>query len=121
MLRKLEGKPERRTRRKRNAPATYSTPAPPKPQRPVQAKTRETERSSAMHATLRRALGSSLYEQWFGNAALIHDDPGVTIVVGSAFQKSWIEDRFSSKLMAAARGAFGEGVTWVRVQAEQHG
>lgn len=119
MLRKLEGKPDRRSRRKRTTSAIYTPSTPAKPQPPVRAKARETEQSAAMHKTLRSALGSSLHDQWFGNAALVHDDPGVTVIVSSDFQKSWIEDRFSAKLMAAARLAFGDGIAWVRVQAEQ--
>lgn len=121
MLRKLEGKPERRTRRKRKASTVYSPPTPAKPRPPVQAKARECEQSSAMHTALRRALGDGVYDRWFRPAAFIHDDPGVTVIAASDFDRGWIEDNLHPKVQAAARMAFGQGISWVRYQTERHG
>jgi len=121
MLRKLEGKPERRSRRPQPSPVEIQRPVPAKPRLPVRAKARETDGSAAMHAMLRREVGNAIYEQWFEQAAMIHDAPGATIIVGNSFQQTWIEDRFRAKLLSAARAAFGHAVAWVRVQAEHHG
>jgi len=74
-----------------------------------------------MHAVLRRDVGSSIYEQWFEHTAMVHDTPGAIVVVSNQFQQTWIEDHFHSKLLSAARSAFGKGVSWVRVQVEQYG
>ena len=121
MLRQLEGKPEQRTRRMQPPPVAGTSPVPRKPNRPVNAKARETDRSAIMHAALRRELGSAIYQQWFEHTAMIHDEPGAKIIVGSQFQQLWLEDRFRSKMLSAARHAFGDGVHWVRVQVEHHG
>lgn len=86
---------------------------------PVAAKAKEDERSKAIHAALRRDLGGQLYDHWIANAALIHDAPGVTVIAGSEFVRSWIEDRFQQKIMAAARAVLGSGVRWVRFYVEQ--
>ncbi|MBN8484135.1 MAG: helix-turn-helix domain-containing protein [Sphingomonadales bacterium] len=121
MLRKLEGKPERRSRRDQPLPASNALPAERKSYRPVRAKARETDQSAIMHAALRRDMGSTLYEQWLQHAAMIYDAPGAIVVVSNQFQQTWIEDRFRPKLLRAARQAFGDGVSWVRVQVDQHG
>lgn len=101
------------------APASPSAPAATKPARPVAAKAKEDQRSEAMHAAIRRELGAAIYDKWFATSALIHDAPGVTVVVASEFQRSWIEDRFQPKIMAAARAVLGSGVRWVRFNVEQ--
>jgi hypothetical protein len=85
---------------------------------PVAAKAKEDERSKAIHAALRRDLGGQLYDHWIANAALIHDAPGVTVIAGSEFVRSWIEDRFQQKIIAAARAVLGSGVRWVRFYVE---
>lgn len=97
-------------------PAKASAAA--QPQRPVAAKEREDERSQAIHAALRRELGAALYDTWIAGVALIHDAPGVIVIAGSEFVRAWIEDRFQSKIMAAARAVLGSGVRWVRFQIE---
>lgn len=89
------------------------------PRRPVSAKAREDERSAAMHAALRRDMGDQLYQTWIEGSAMIHDAPGVIVIVASEFQRSWIEDRFQQKVQAAARAVMGSGVRWVRFQVEQ--
>lgn len=89
------------------------------PRRPVAAKAREDERSAAMHAALRRDMGDQLYQTWIEGSAMIHDAPGVIVIVASEFQRSWIEDRFQQKVQAAARAVMGYGVRWVRFQVEQ--
>ncbi|MCP5385962.1 MAG: hypothetical protein H6916_03990 [Novosphingobium sp.] len=89
------------------------------PRRPVAAKAREDERSAAMHAALRRDMGDQLYQTWIEGTAMIHDAPGVIVIVASEFQRSWIEDRFQQKVQAAARAVMGSGVRWVRFQVEQ--
>lgn len=98
--------------------STAAGAATPRPQRPVAAKAREDERSQAIHAALRRELGAALYDTWIAGAALIHDAPGVIVIAGSEFVRAWIEDRFQSKIMAAARAVLGSGVRWVRFQIE---
>jgi hypothetical protein len=101
------------------APARPSSGKPAAPlSRPVAAKAREDERSGAIHAALRRDLGGQLYDHWIANAALIHDAPGVTVIAGSEFVRSWIEDRFQQKIIAAARAVLGSGVRWVRFYVE---
>ena len=121
MLRKLEGKSERRTRRTRAAPIAVSQPGPIKPKRPVAAKVRETDHSAIMHDALRRDVGSAVYDQWFAQAAMVHDAPGATVIVGNQFQQSWLEDNFRLNILTAARHAFGDDVRWVRVEVEQRG
>lgn len=86
--------------------------------RPVAAKAREDERSSAMHAALHQELGTSLYDTWIANAALIHDAPGVIVITASEFARSWVEERYQPKIMATARAVLGAGVRWVRFQVE---
>lgn len=86
--------------------------------RPVAAKAREDDRSSAMHAALRQELGAALYGTWIASAALIHDAPGVIVITASEFARSWIEERYQPKIMAAARAVLGAGVRWVRFQVE---
>lgn len=101
------------------APARPSSGKPAAPvSRPVAAKAREDERSGAIHKALRRELGGALHDTWIANAALIHDPPGVVVVVGSEFARAWIEDRFQSKIMATSRAVLGSGVRWVRFQVE---
>ncbi len=101
------------------APARPAGDAPARQiMRPVASKAKEDERSQAIHAALRRDLGVQLYDQWFANAALIHDAPGVTVIAQSEFVRSWIEDRFQQKIMAAARAVLGSGVRWVRFHVE---
>lgn len=101
------------------APARPAGDAPARQfMRPVAAKAKEDERSQAIHAALRRDLGVQLYDHWIANAALIHDAPGVTVIAGSEFVRSWIEDRFQQKIMAAARAVLGSGVRWVRFYVE---
>lgn len=101
------------------APARPASDAPARQiMRPVAAKAKEDERSKAIHAALRRDLGAQLYDQWIMNAALIHDAPGVTVIAGSEFVRSWIEDRFQQKIMTAARAVLGSGVRWVRFYVE---
>lgn len=87
--------------------------------RPVTSKAKEDERSGAIHAALRQELGAPLYDTWMANTALIHDAPGVIVIAGSEFVRAWIEDRFQSKIMAAARAVLGSGVRWVRFHVEQ--
>lgn len=102
------------------APPRPSDAAPaPKPVRLVSAKAHEDRRSEAMHAALRQEVGAMVYDRWIANSALIHDAPGVTVVVASEFQRSWIEDHFQPKIMAVARAVLGSGVRWVRFNVEQ--
>ena len=102
------------------APASLSSgKAVAQSMRPVAAKAKEDERSHAIHAALRHDLGAMIYDHWIAPAALIHDAPGVTLIAGSEFARSWIEDRFQQKIMAAARAVLGSGVRWVRFYVEQ--
>lgn len=98
------------------APTKSARPAQAAP--PVRAKAREDARSAAMHAALRRDLGDQIYSTWIEGAAVIHDSPGVIVIVASEFARSWIEDRFQQKFQAAARAVFGTGVKWIRFQSE---
>lgn len=100
------------------APARQVAGAKPAP-RAVAAKAREDERSAALHAALRQELGQQLYQTWIEGTALIHDAPGVLVIVPSEFQRAWIEDRFQQQVQAAARAVMGSGVRWVRFQVEQ--
>ncbi len=100
------------------APARQAAGAKPAP-RAVAAKAREDERSAALHAALRQELGQQLYETWIEGTALIHDAPGVLVIVPSEFQRAWIEDRFQQQVQAAARAVMGSGVRWVRFQVER--
>ncbi|RKF23363.1 hypothetical protein D6851_02515 [Altericroceibacterium spongiae] len=86
---------------------------------PPVAKADEDDRSAAIHNVLRTELGQTAYETWIERCALIWDAPGVVVVTSSEFQRSWIEDHFQSKIMAAARAAIGSGVRWTRFQVEQ--
>lgn len=100
------------------APARQAAGTRPAP-RPVAAKAREDERSAALHAALRQELGQQLYQTWIEGTALIHDAPGVLVIVASEFQRAWIEDRFQQQVQAAARAVMGSGVRWVRFQVER--
>lgn len=100
------------------APARQAAGAKPAP-RAVAAKGREDERSAALHAALRQELGQQLYQTWIEGTALIHDAPGVVVIVASEFQRAWIEDRFQQQVQAAARAVMGSGVRWVRFQVER--
>ena len=86
--------------------------------RPVAAKAKEDERSSAVHAALRHDLGAQIYDHWIAPAAVIADDDGVTLIAASEFARSWIEDRFRSKIAEAARAMLGPGAQRVRVEVE---
>lgn len=101
------------------APAKASGSTPAAPPRPVAAKADEDERSQAIRAHLRRDLGVTLYQQWIEPVAVIWDAPGVVVIASSEFQRSWIEDRFQPKIMAAARAVIGSGVRWTRFQVDQ--
>lgn len=87
--------------------------------RPVASKAKEDERSQALHDALRRDMGGPIYDTWIAAAALIHDAPGVTVIVGSEFIRSWVEGHFEGKIKAAARAVLGSGVRWVRFIVER--
>jgi Helix-turn-helix domain/DnaA N-terminal domain len=127
MLRELNRKPKHNSRRQRQASSGGQAVTPigrclaSAPQRPVTDKARENEQSAAIHAKLKLNLGENTYNEWFANVALIYDDPGITVIVGSNFHQSRIEDQFQPKILAAARAILGANVRWVRVQAERLG
>jgi len=99
-------------------PAQPSGSAPAAPRLPVAAQAREDARSEAMRTHLRRDLGETVYRTWIEPVAVIWDAPGVVVVTGSEFQRSWIEDRFQQQIMTAARAVIGSGVRWARFQVE---
>lgn len=86
--------------------------------RPVAAKANEDERSKAIHEALQRGLDATLYEAWVADAAMIPDAPGLTVVVGSYFVRTWLEDRLQAQIVAAAKQVLGSGVRWVRFETE---
>lgn len=92
--------------------------SPPPPLPPVKAKSRECDLSARVHDALRRRLGVSIYDQWLKDAALIYEEPGLTVIVASDFQRSWIEDRFSQQIGHVAREVANKAINWVRVQRE---
>ncbi|NJM51064.1 MAG: hypothetical protein HC843_09470 [Sphingomonadales bacterium] len=96
--------------------AAPASPPPPLP--PVQAKARECDLSARVHDALRRRLGVSIYDHWLKDAALIYDEPGLTVIVASEFQRSWIEDRYGQLIGYVAREAANKAINWVRVQRE---
>lgn len=101
------------------APVKASGSSRAAPPRPVAAKANEDERSKAIRAHLRRALGTVIYDQWIEPVAVIWDAPGVVVIASSEFQRSWIEDHFQPKIMAAARAVIGSGARWTRFQVDQ--
>lgn len=108
----------------RLVPPSPSGGQPAAPPCPVAARADEDERSKAIRAQLRRELGAQLYEQWIEPAAVIwREGPagagGVMVIAASEFQRSWIEERFGQKIMAAARAALGARVRWICFQVEQ--
>ncbi|NKB16545.1 MAG: hypothetical protein HC774_06260 [Sphingomonadales bacterium] len=72
---------------------------------PVRAKARECDLSARVHDALRRRLGVPIYDHWLKDAALIYDDPRLTVIVASEFQRSWIEDRYGQLIGHVAREA----------------
>jgi hypothetical protein len=90
----------------------------PGPVEPVAAQAREDDRSQAVRRELRRTLGGVIYDQWFGAVALIGDAPGLVVIAPSEFQRAWIEDRFSPKILDAGRAVLGGGVRQVRFQVQ---
>jgi hypothetical protein len=127
MLRELNRKPKHNSRRQRQANSSGQAETPigrciaSAPQRPVTDKARENEQSAAIHAKLKLNLGENTYNELFANVALIYDDPGITVIVGSKFHESRIEEQFQPKILATARAILGPNVRWVRVQAERLG
>lgn len=87
---------------------------------PVAAQRREDHRSQAVRRELRRALGGVIYDQWFIALALIADVRGLVVIAPSEFQRAWIEDRFSPKILDAARAVLGSGVKQVRFQVQDN-
>jgi|GEM_PF-1129503 len=67
-------------------PASASQPA-----RPVAAKDREDDRSAAFHTVLERALGASTYRRYLKPAAILFEGGEITVIVGTDFQRSYIE------------------------------
>lgn len=88
------------------------------PAEPVAAQAREDDRSQAVRRELRRTLGGVIYDQWFSAVALIGDVRGLVVIAPSEFQRAWIEDRFSPKILDAARAVLGGGVRQVRFQVQ---
>ncbi len=88
------------------------------PVEPVAAQAREDDRSQAVRRELRRTLGGVIYDQWFSAVALIGDVRGLVVIAPSEFQRAWIEDRFSPKILDAARAVLGGGVRQVRFQVQ---
>jgi hypothetical protein len=119
----------RRTRRGKRRPAELQATAPPvsrepEPITPVAAKAREDARSQTMHAALKAIIGEKAWRDWFAGAAMLHTEPGVSVIVSEAmppFRRQSLEDRFSPALLGAARRAFGGEVRWVRLKVEAHG
>lgn len=97
---------------------TTAGAASPQISGPVASKAREDVRSQAIHDALRRDLGAAVYDTWIANAALIHDAPGVVVIVQSEFVRSWVEGHFQPKIMAAGRAVLGSGIRWVRFHVE---
>lgn len=97
-----------------------ATPAPGEPRRVVLAETpakrREQGKSFTLHTLLRRELGEQIYETWLAPAALLVCDGGVTVVVASAFQRGWIEDRFAGQIRDVARALIER--PWVRFEVQ---
>ena len=90
----------------------------PGPVEPVAAQAREDDRSQAVRRELRRTLGGVIYDQWFAAVALIGDRQGLVVIAPSEFQRAWIEDRFSPKILDAGRAVLGGGVRQVRFQVQ---
>lgn len=67
-------------------PAGASQPA-----RPVSAKDREDDRSAGFHTVLERALGASTYRRYLKPAAILFEGGEITVIVGTEFQRSYIE------------------------------
>ncbi|MDP2129979.1 MAG: DnaA N-terminal domain-containing protein [Erythrobacter sp.] len=88
------------------------------PVEPVAAQAREDDRSQAVRRELRRTLGGVIYDQWFAAVALIGDARGLVVIAPSEFQRAWIEDRFSPKILDAGRAVLGSGVRQVRFQVQ---
>jgi hypothetical protein len=85
---------------------------------PVKAKASEDSRSDALHAALRRQLEDASYDTWIAPCALIADAAGVTVIARGEFARSWIKDRYESKISAAARAVLGVSSSQVRFAAE---
>lgn len=98
-----------------SAAATATKPAG----QPVKGKARENEKSAALHEAVRLAVGEAPYAQWLANVAILHDAPGVIVLAGSEFQRSWIDERFQARILESARRVLGSGVRWVRVIVDQ--
>ena len=88
------------------------------PVEPVAAQAREDDRSQAVRRELRRTLGGVIYDQWFAAVALIGDARGLVVIAPSEFQRAWIEDRFSPKILEAGRAVLGGGLRQVRFQVQ---
>ena len=88
------------------------------PVEPVAAQAREDDRSQAVRRELRRTLGGVIYDQWFAAVALIGDRQGLVVIAPSEFQRAWIEDRFSPKILDAGRAVLGGGLRQVRFQVQ---
>lgn len=95
-------------------------PAAPVTVQPVAAKASEDDRSQAVRRELRRELGAVICDQWFAPVAVICEPRGVVVIAPSEFQRAWIEDRFSPKILAAARTVLGSAVRQVRVQVQDN-
>jgi hypothetical protein len=85
---------------------------------PVEAKQREDDMSSRVHDALRRRLGAMIYDQWLKPAAILFDEPGLTVIVGSEFVRGWIDDHYSQLIGNIAREAASRSISWVRVHTE---
>lgn len=84
----------------------------------VAAKTRETERSTELHAALVARLGEAVAAEWFGPVALVFSDCGLTVVAPTPFHAAHIEANHRGAIEAAL-GTIGVGVDWVRCVAER--
>jgi hypothetical protein len=111
----------KRRRRRRKSQTTFVPPQPVRPQRAVRAKASENELSQAMHDAMRRCLGKEIYLPWLAHAAFLDEGDCVRVIARNEFHRDWIEQRFQPKLFGEARNAFGQHITHVKVEAEEHG
>jgi hypothetical protein len=101
----------------RSAPGSQAAPTAP-----VEARRREDERSRAIHARLRDALGEQMYALWINVCAILIDKvnvnpatgwAGLTVIGPSRFMVDWIDGNLRQQIIQAAEAVTGSQPRWV--------
>lgn len=85
----------------------------------VAAKSREDERSAALHAAVKGKAGADVHQQWIEPCALIFDAPGLRVITAGDHIRVRVE-RFAQGLKSAAR-VIDEAIQWVTFEVERAG